>query len=185
MESFEPPFPEDQSGRLAEASLRAASEVGAAADTWGRAPLQALARLHAVAAVGIAEDDRLGRPREDVGVSARLTTLAEAVSNTSVAWRRRVRCRSRGAHDPVRPFGSVDDIVARASSRVVLVQRGVDPDAIAVPEMGLIDLGDDAYRSALEGFRQWPRRRTRALDHVSRRGCAAGCSIRAGTLCRD
>ncbi|MFL6069742.1 MAG: oxidoreductase, partial [Actinomycetes bacterium] len=44
------------------------------------------------------------------------------------------------------------DIVARASSRVVLVQRGVDPDAITVPEIGLVDLGWDAYRSALDGF---------------------------------
>ena len=151
MESFEPPFPEDQSGRLAEASLRAASEVGAAADTWGRAPLQALARLHAVAAVGIADDDRLGRPREDVGVSARLTTLAEAVSNTSVAGVI-VSAVVHAELMTLRPFGSVDDIVARASSRVVLVQRGVDPDAITVPEVGLFDLGESAYRSALEGF---------------------------------
>jgi hypothetical protein len=32
------------------------------------------------------------------------------------------------------------------------VQSGVDPDAIAVPEMGLIELGPDAYRHALDGY---------------------------------
>ncbi|MFL6289090.1 MAG: oxidoreductase [Actinomycetes bacterium] len=150
-ESFEPPFPDDHSGRLAEASLRAASEVGAVADAWGRAPLQALARLHAVAAVGIADDSRLGRPRDGVGVSERLTTLAEVVSNTEASG----VIVSAVVHAELmnlRPFGTVDDIVARASSRVVLVRRGVDPDAITVPEMGLIDLGEDAYRVALEGF---------------------------------
>jgi hypothetical protein len=52
----------------------------------------------------------------------------------------------------IAPFGTVDDIVARAASRVVLVQRGVDPDAIAVPEVGLLDLGADDYIDALQGF---------------------------------
>jgi hypothetical protein len=52
----------------------------------------------------------------------------------------------------LRPFGSADDLVARAASRVVLVQRGVDPDALTVPEMGLLELGQDAYGAALDGF---------------------------------
>ena len=151
MESFEPPFPDDRSGQLAEASLRAASEVGAASDTWGRAPLQALARMHAVAAAGLADDDELGRPREGAGVSERLTTLAEAVSSSGAAGVI-VSAVVHAELMTLRPFGTVDDIVARASSRVVLVQRGVDPDGITVPEMGLIDLGEEAYRSALDGF---------------------------------
>ena len=52
----------------------------------------------------------------------------------------------------LRPFGSADDLVARAASRVVLVSRGVDPDALTVPEMGLLDLGADAYVDALDAF---------------------------------
>jgi hypothetical protein len=52
----------------------------------------------------------------------------------------------------LQPFGTVDGIVARAASRVVLVQTGVDPDALVVPEMGIVELGEPAYRDALDGF---------------------------------
>jgi hypothetical protein len=52
----------------------------------------------------------------------------------------------------LRPFGSADGLVARAASRVVLVARGVDPDALTVPEMGLLDLGADAYGRALADY---------------------------------
>ncbi|HEX2400927.1 MAG TPA: oxidoreductase, partial [Mycobacterium sp.] len=38
---------------------------------WQRAPLQAIARLHALAAADLADDDRLGRPRGDAEVGRR------------------------------------------------------------------------------------------------------------------
>ena len=151
LEKFEPPFADDTSGQLATASLNVASEVGALADTWRNAPLQAIARLHTVAATGIAASDRLGRPRNAAGVSERLATLAEVVSQTEVAGVI-VSAVVHAELMSVQPFGSFDDIVARAAARVVLVQTGVDPDAIAVPEMGLVELGSDAYRSALKGY---------------------------------
>ena len=151
LEEFEPPFADDISGRLATASLNVASEVGALADTWRNAPLQAIARLHTVAATGIAATDRLGRPRNAAGVSERLATLAEIVSRTEVAGVI-VSAVVHAELMSVQPFGSFDDIVARAAARVVLVQTGVDPDAIAVPEMGLVELGSDAYQNALKGY---------------------------------
>jgi len=121
------------------------------ADTWRNAPLQTIARLHAVAATGDVASDRLGRPRDAAGVSERLATLAEVVSQTTVAGVV-VSAVVHAELMTVRPFGSFDDIVARAAARVVLVQTGVDPDAIAVPEMGLIELGGGAYRQALQGY---------------------------------
>ena len=151
IDDFAPPFADDESGRIAAAALNASSEVGAVAGTWRMAPLQALARLHTVAANGLVAAEHLGRPREDQGVSERLATLADVVSATSAAG----VIVSAVVHAELltlQPFGSVDDLVARAASRVVLVQTGVDPDAIAVPEMGLIELGADAYRVALDGF---------------------------------
>jgi hypothetical protein len=151
IDEFEPPFADDVSGRLAQAALHAGSEVGTLAETWRRAPLQALARLHTVAAATSAPADELGRPRSDPGVSERLTTLAESVATTSVAGVI-VSAVVHGELMTVRPFGTVDDIVARAAARVVLVQRGVDPDAIAVPEMGLLDLGVDAYQAAIRDY---------------------------------
>ena len=151
LDSFEPPFPEGQGGRVAEAALQVASEVGALADTWRNAPLQALARLHAVASAGDPHAEPGGRPRDEPGVSERLATLAEVVSRSQVAGVI-VSAVVHGELLTLRPFGSLDDVVARAASRVVLVQRGVDPDAIAVPEMGIVELGDGAYQRAAQGF---------------------------------
>ena len=47
---------------------------------WQRAPLQAIARLHALAAAGLAADERLGRPRGDADVGRRLELLADIVT---------------------------------------------------------------------------------------------------------
>jgi hypothetical protein len=150
-EDFTPPFADDSSGVLAHAALQVAGEVGGLAETWRRAPLQALARLHAVAMAGRAEPDALGRPRPDPGVAERLTTLAGVVT-TSEAPGVLVSGVVHGDLMTLRPFESSDDLVARAASRIVLVQRGVDPDALTVPEMGLLELGDEAYRKALDDF---------------------------------
>jgi hypothetical protein len=150
-DAFTPPFADDASGVLAHAALQVAGEVGGLAETWRRAPLQALARLHAVAMAGRAASDELGRPRPDAGVAERLATLAEVVS-VSEAPGVLVAGVVHGELLTLRPFGSADDLVARAASRVVLVQRGVDPDALTVPEMGLLELGQDAYGVALAGF---------------------------------
>lgn len=150
-EEFAPPFPDDRQGRRAQGALQVATEVGGLADTWRRAPLQALARLHTVAMTGQVPEEELGRPRADAGVSERLTTLADVVT-ASNAPGVLVAGVVHAELMALRPFGSANGLVARAASRVVLVARGVDPDALTVPEVGLLDLGADAYREELEGF---------------------------------
>jgi hypothetical protein len=150
-EDFEAPFAEDTGGRVAHSALQVAGEVGVLADTWKRAPLQVLARLHTVAMTGRVADDALGRPRAEPGVSERLTTLADVVTATNAPG----VLVSGVVHAELmtlQPFGSGDDLVARAASRVVLVSRGVDPDALTVPEMGLLDMGADTYVEALDAF---------------------------------
>ena len=47
---------------------------------WQRAPLQALARLHMLAAADRVDESRLGRPRADADVGPRLELLAEIVT---------------------------------------------------------------------------------------------------------
>jgi hypothetical protein len=42
--------------------------------------------------------------------------------------------------------------VARASTRVLLAARGVDPDGLTVPEAGLFAAGRPAYAEALRGY---------------------------------
>jgi hypothetical protein len=150
-DGFAPPFGDDADGRVAHAALQVATEVGGLADTWKRAPLQALARLHTVGMTGQVPDAELGRPRPDAGVSDRLTTLAEVVSvseSSGVVVAGIVHAELM----TLQPFAAGNDLVARAASRVVLVARGVDPDALTVPEMGLLELGADAYRDALDAF---------------------------------
>jgi hypothetical protein len=148
---FEPPFGDADAGRLAESALRAASEVGPLADVWRRAPLQALARLHAVATSGWVPEKERGRPRAVSGVGERLATLADVVVRSEASGVV-VSAVVHGELMTLRPFGTADDVVARAAARVVLVQRGVDPDALTVPEVGVVELGEAAYAEALEGF---------------------------------
>src|SRR5262249_27435271 len=53
---------------------------GALVGVWQRAPLQALARLHMLAAADLVDEDRLGRPRADGEVGPRLELLADLVT---------------------------------------------------------------------------------------------------------
>src|SRR4051812_22880394 len=50
-------------GPHVQGALRVAIEVGQQKDTWRRAPLQVLARLHSLAAADLSRPDELGRPR--------------------------------------------------------------------------------------------------------------------------
>lgn len=150
-DAFEPPFADNDDGRLAASALRVAGEVGSEAETWKRAPLQSLAHLHSVAMAGEVDQDALGRPRPDAGVGERLATLAEVVTTTEAPGLL-VAGVVHGELMTLRPFGVGDELVARAASRVVLVARGVDPDALTVPEMGLLELGVDGYREAVDAF---------------------------------
>ena len=139
---------------LVQGALRVASEVGALPETWGRAPLQVLARLHALAASDLVADsnrlDRLGRP-EPAGAS-RLTALADLLSAPSSAPALVV---AAVVHGEVATAGSFLDgagIVARAASRLTLVARGLDPKGVSVPEVGHAELGRAAYLAALRGY---------------------------------
>lgn len=140
----------DDAGASAGA-LQVLSEVRSASTVWGRAPLQALARLHTLAAAGQVDDEALGRPRDDVTTSARLSQLADVVTS-SRAPGLVVAAVVHGELLALAPFSAANGLVARAAQRLVLVQRGVDPDALTVPEEGLLQLGVDRYRQAALGF---------------------------------
>jgi hypothetical protein len=132
-------------------SLRVLSEVRSASLVWGRAPLQALARLHTLAAAGLGDEELLGRPRDDGATSARLSQLADVVTSSRVPGLV-VAAVVHGELLALAPFPSANGLVARAAQRLVLVQRGVDPDALTVPEEGLLQLGVERYRQAAEEF---------------------------------
>ncbi|WP_280427148.1 oxidoreductase [Nocardia brasiliensis] len=131
-------------GNIADPILAGSLRVGQALDgdalrnlvgTWQRAPLQALARLHLLAAADlVADEELLGRPRADGGVAERLDLLAQTVVG-SRAPAPVLAAVVHGELLALRPFGTADGVVARAASRLVAVSSGLDPHSLGVPEV--------------------------------------------------
>jgi hypothetical protein len=118
---------------------------------WQRAPLQALARLHMLAAAGRVDDQRLGRPRADADIAPRLELLAKVVSGGTQAPAPVVAAVAHGELLTLAPFGSADGIVARAVSRLVTIASGLDPHGLGVPEVYWMRRAAD-YRQAAQDF---------------------------------
>ncbi len=147
-------------GRVEDPLLAGSLRVGQALDgdalrnlvaVWQRAPLQALARLHLLAAADLVTDEQLlGRPRADAGVSQRLDLLAQTVL-ASTAPAPVVAAVVHGELLALRPFGAGDGIVARAASRLVTVASGLDPHSLGVPEVFWLRRRQ-AYLDAAAGF---------------------------------
>jgi hypothetical protein len=118
---------------------------------WQRAPLQAIARLHALAAADLADDDRLGRPRADAEVGRRLALLADIVTGGTQVPAPVLAAVVHGELLTLEPFGTADGVVARAVSRLVTIASGLDPHGLGVPEMYWMRHSGD-YRAAARGF---------------------------------
>ena len=118
---------------------------------WQRAPLQALARLHMLAAADLAAEDRLGRPRADPAVGPRLELLAELVTGRTEVPAPIVAAVAHGELLTLKPFGTADGVVARAVSRLVTISSGLDPHGLGVPEVSWMRQ-PARYREAAEGF---------------------------------
>lgn len=118
---------------------------------WRRAPLQALARLHTLAATGLVAEEQLGRPRIDGAVGPRLELLAKVVLNGTQAPAPVVAAIAHGEILILRPFGSADGVVARAVSRLVTIASGLDPHGLGVPEVSWMRRAGE-YRNAAQGL---------------------------------
>ncbi|NUP50498.1 MAG: oxidoreductase [Catenulispora sp.] len=143
---------EDGSGHL-RGALRISGELGTLAATWKRSPIQALSRMHLLAAAGSVDPDRIGRPR-DAAATALLTTLANDLRDPASASVPAVVVAA-AIHAELlvaEPFGWGDGLLARASSRLILADRGLDPQSLAVVEAGHVDLGVEAYLEAARGY---------------------------------
>ena len=100
--------------------------------TWNAAPLQAIARLHALVARGRVADDELGRPVSPEG-ARRLGTLAQAAVAPTQAPGLLVAAVVHAEIATAGAFISDNRVVARAAERLVLVAKGV---SLTVPEAG-------------------------------------------------
>lgn len=118
---------------------------------WQRAPLQALARLHMLAAADQVDENRLGRPRADPDVGPRLELLGQIVAGASAAPAPLIAAVAHGELLTLAPFGSADGVVARAVARLVTIATGLDPHGLGVPEVSWMRCSGD-YRDAASGF---------------------------------
>jgi hypothetical protein len=132
----------------ARAALRLSTELLGLVPVWRRAPIQVIARLHALAAAGSVPDDALGRPDGDI---SRLTTLSRTLVVPTNAPGLAVAAIVHAEIVASGAFSTHLGVVARAAERIVLVERGVDPPSVTVPEAGHAAV-PDGYRSALEAY---------------------------------
>jgi hypothetical protein len=134
----------------AQAAVRVSTGVLGLVPVIGTSPLQAFARLHALAGKGVVDDDRLGRP-VSAEAADRLAALGTTLAGTSVPALV-VAALVHAEIATVAPFASHNGIVARAAERLVMVARGVDPASVVVPEAGHLALRPQ-YESNLRGYR--------------------------------
>lgn len=119
---------------------------------WRRAPLQALARLHMLAAAGLVDDeDRLGRPEGGAAVGRRLEVLADLATGGTRVPAPVFAAVVHGELLTLAPFGSADGVVARAASRLVTIATGMDTHGLGVPEVQWMRKAGE-YREAARGF---------------------------------
>lgn len=154
-------------GQVVGAAVRVTTEVPRLTDVVGRAPAQAFARLASLAGADFVTDSALGRPRQDTQaddplrlgplptpgeVAARLDTLVRLLVAPTEAPALVVSAVVHGELLALRPFAWGSGLVARASARLILGARGLDPHLLGVPESGFLAAGRPAYVTALRGF---------------------------------
>jgi hypothetical protein len=174
--------PDELHDPIMQGALRVTGDVAALAATWERAPGQALARIHVLAARDLAPSDSLGRPRPGADTRRLGQLLRLAVAPTSAPGVI-VAALVHGELRALDPFGSAGGLVARATERLVLVARGVDTRAVGVPESGHLELAPAyeplvaAYRSSgRAGVAAWVRHCCEAYA----RGAEAGLAHASG-----
>ena len=135
---------------VARGAVRLSTELLGLLPTWSRSPVQALARIHALAASGSVDDADLGRPVNPDGVS-RLTELAWMLGQPTEAPGLVVAALVNAEITAAGAFASHNGVIGRAAERLVLLAKGVDPASVLVPEAG--HAAEPAgYRSALAAY---------------------------------
>ncbi|CAN5707712.1 hypothetical protein BH09ACT8_BH09ACT8_44310 [soil metagenome] len=119
---------------------------------WQRAPLQALAKLHMLAAADLVDDEtQLGRPRAVPEIHARLDLLVRLVTGPTTVPATVLSAVAHGELLTLAPFGSADGVVARGVARLVTIASGLDPHGLGVPEVLWMRRAAE-YRTAAAGF---------------------------------
>lgn len=198
--------PDDPVGRVVAGAVRAVVQAHELGDVVRSAPRQALARLHTAAAAGLVESDALGRPRRDGELprdlpgpgpapqgrelADRLGLLAAVLQAPGEVPALVVAALAHGELMALRPFTVASGIVARAVFRAVVIERGLDPTGVAVPETACAATGLPQYVSALtayaggspDGVAGWLRYCARSVERGAHEGLAVADAVLAGRL---
>ncbi|MCW2811340.1 MAG: hypothetical protein JWP61_1798 [Friedmanniella sp.] len=132
-------------------SLRLSAELPQLASLVRVAPAQVLARSHTLLARGVASDDQLGRTSLPEAGEGRLGGLLQLLVGSTAAPSLLLAAVAHAEVASVRPFGDASGLVARAVERLVLVQAGIDPQAVVAVETGHLASGA-AYRARLADY---------------------------------
>ncbi|GAA0510196.1 hypothetical protein GCM10011581_00010 [Saccharopolyspora subtropica] len=134
-------------------ALRIAEAMGTLLPTWQRAPRQALARMHVLAAADLVDDpEQLGRPRPDPVVAERLDLLAEIIADPKAQGPGPVFAAVvHGELLALGSFGVTDGVIARAAARLSVIGSGLDPKGLVVPEVAYFRRREEYVERAL-GF---------------------------------
>jgi hypothetical protein len=118
---------------VVQGALRVAEGVGGLVDLWPRAPRQALARLHVLAARGVVAEPDLGRLTSGAD---RIDALAHLVAGNDRTPPLLLAAIVHAELLTLRPFAGPAGIVARAAARLTLIGRGLDPRGLLAVEVG-------------------------------------------------
>ncbi|SDJ51880.1 hypothetical protein SAMN05192558_109187 [Actinokineospora alba] len=151
LDGGDPAIPElgDVSDPVLAGALRVAEALGPLLPTWERAPLQALAKLHLLAAADLTDGDSLGRPKSDA--APRLDLLGGLVAGGTKVPGPVLAAVVHGELLTLAPFGTADGVIARAAARLTSIGTGLDPKGLSVPEVFFMRR-EDRYRAAAAGF---------------------------------
>lgn len=149
-------------------AVRVFTEIPDLLSVWARAPLQALARLHVLASSRSPAPGSVGRPRtadscapEVAGLPAappahlavdRLRAVAELALFPSSVPAIVTAAVAHGELLVVRAFPDANVVLALAAQRLVLMEKGLDPEGLLGVESALAEAGYEEYASAAADY---------------------------------
>jgi hypothetical protein len=156
---------------VVQGALRVAGALPGLADLWPKAPRQALAKLHVLAARGVIAEEALGRPVADQAVGGRLDALAALVAGGTSVSPLVLAAVVHGELLALRPFAGPSGVVARAAARLTLISTGFDPRGLVAVEVGHHEREPEYVGAAgafatgtPDGLRSWLRHYATAME---------------------
>ncbi|MFI6261671.1 oxidoreductase [Micromonospora sp. NPDC051006] len=156
---------------VVQGALRVAGALPGLTDLWPKAPRQALARLHVLAARDVVPEPELGRPVADPVVGARLDGLAGLAAGGTKVPPLVLAAVVHGELLNLRPFAGPSGVVARGAARLVLLSSGFDPRGLLAVDVGHHEREPEYVGSAgafatgtPDGLRSWLRHYMSAVE---------------------